>query len=62
MCIICVSWNKNELNFPEAWRNYYELVRSGDLEEEHAKEVKEWLERFTGASIPQRPTMPKIPQ
>ena len=61
MCIICASWNKNELKLSEAWRNYYEMVRSDGLEEEHAKEVKEWLERFTGAVLPQRPTMPKIP-
>lgn len=39
MCMICVDYNKETMTAEEAFRNLDELIRYGDIEEEHGIQV-----------------------
>jgi hypothetical protein len=41
MCIICASYNQNEIRIIEAWGHFAEMKSS--LSEEHSEEVQKWL-------------------
>ena len=42
MCLICIEFQKGNLNLVEAWSNYSEMAL--DLEEDHRLEIKDMLE------------------
>ena len=52
MCIICASWNKNELTLMQAWRHYGEMKSDlGDHEEEVFRLLSLELERLKELSV-----------